>query len=65
MSTTFGIVVDELYEIEIAKRVNKSIRWINPIAKLLPDSQKVIPLDNTSQGIKTIGDIKKYINKNK
>ena len=31
------------------------------IGTLLPDETKVIPLDNTAQGIYTIGDIKKQI----
>lgn len=36
-------------------------RWLNPIADLLPDDTKVWALDNTPQGIYTIGDIKKEI----
>lgn len=35
--------------------------WKNPIAHLLPDNLKVYPLDNTAQGIYTIGDIKNKI----
>lgn len=37
------------------------IRWINPIASKLSDETKVYPLDNTAQGIFTIGDLKKQI----
>lgn len=37
------------------------IYWKNPIAHLLPDDLKVYALDNSSQGIYTIGDIKKEI----
>jgi len=38
--------------------------WRNPLAPYLPDDMKVIPLDNTAQGIKTIGDIRKAVNDN-
>ena len=70
MSTTFGIQVpslysydeDELEMIEIAFRGNGTgVRWKEPLAQLLPDDLKVIPLDNSAQGIYTIGDIKKEI----
>lgn len=66
MSTTFGVKVPSLYDdnkmetIEIAFR-SSSIYWKNPLAQLLPDDLKVIPLDNGAQGIYTIGDIKKEI----
>lgn len=67
MSTTFGIKVPSLYdageeEIEVAFRGNNTgIYWINELAHLLSDDTKVIPLDNTAQGIYTIGDIKEEI----
>ena len=70
MSTTFGVKVpsiyygEELEEIEIAFRSNNSVIWKNPLAQLLPDDLEVIPLDNTAQGIHTIGDIKKRIREN-
>lgn len=38
------------------------IRFTNPIAHLLPDDTPVYPMDNTAQGIFTIGDIKNHIN---
>jgi hypothetical protein len=61
MSTTFGIRIPSTGDvIEIAHRTF-SIRWLNPIAHLLPDETKVIPLTNTAQGIYTIGDIKEAI----
>jgi hypothetical protein len=61
MSTTFGIIIPETgEEIEVAFR-SRHIRWTNPLAHLLPDETKVEPLDNTAQGIYTIGDIKKEI----
>ncbi len=68
MSTTFGIKVPslsdegEFEEVEIAFR-SSYIRWINPLAQLLPDDTKVIPLDNSAQGIYTIGDLKDVISK--
>ena len=45
---------------KVAFRSN-SIRWTDDLAKLLPDDTKVYPLDNSAQGIFTIGDIKKEI----
>jgi len=38
-------------------------RWLNPLADKLPDNTLVFPLDNTAQGIYTIGDIKQLLNK--
>jgi hypothetical protein len=65
MSTTFVIHVPspldgEGEDIRVAFRSN-GIRWKNPIARLLPDDTKVEALDNSPQGIYTIGDIKKEI----
>lgn len=45
---------------EVAFRSN-GIRWKNDMAKFLPDETKVYALDNSAQGIFTIGDIKKEI----
>lgn len=36
-------------------------RWMNAIAELLPDDTRVFPLDNSAQGIYTIGDIKQFL----
>lgn len=59
MSTVFAVEVDgEDEPIEVAFRSN-GIRFTNPIAKLLPDNTPVIPLNNSAQGIYTIGDIRK------
>jgi hypothetical protein len=69
MSTTFGVKpeykylrhtmsVEEDDIIEIAFR-SRSIVFTNPLAALLPDDTEVIAMDNTPQGIYTIGDIKK------
>jgi hypothetical protein len=73
MSTTFGVKpaynylkhtvnVAEDDIIEVAFR-SQSIVFTNPIAALLPDNTEVIPMDNTAQGIYTIGDIKKSMDK--
>jgi len=65
MSTLFGVLIKREYEldyevIELAHRSN-SMRWIHPLAPLLPDDLKVVALDNGPQGIETIGDIRKVI----
>lgn len=45
--------------IEIAFRGNYSgFRWKNDLGEFLPNDLKVYPLDNSAQGIYTIGDIK-------
>lgn len=67
MSTTFGVVVPSYYEgdeieIEIARRVNSKVYWKNHLGPYLPDDMKVKALDNSPQGIYTIGDIKRYVN---
>jgi len=77
MSTTFGINTTdfkdfELVDDEIPYWINKNIfervafrsntiGWGNDMARFLPDNTKVYPLDNSAQGIYTIGDIKKEI----
>ena len=68
MSTKFGVVTQSLYEggdeneiVEVAYRSMGGIRWTNPLGPLLPDELEVEAMDNTPQGIYTIGDIKKEI----
>jgi hypothetical protein len=64
MSTTFGVIIPTTgEEIEVAFRTHY-VRWTNSLAHLLPDDTKVEPLDNSAQGIYTIGDIKKAISNN-
>ena len=65
MSTTFAVKVkynnpalDDY--VEVAFRSN-GMRFINALAHLLPDDTPVIPLDNTAQGVHTIGDVKREI----
>lgn len=61
MSTTFGIKVSEEI-IPIARRVgigNGKVKFTftNPIAEKLSYDTEVYPIDNSAQGIYTIGDI--------
>ena len=65
MSTTFGVAIKnnnaEIEDVvEIAFRSN-GMRFTNTLAQLLPDETPVIALDNTQQGVNTIGDIKEQI----
>lgn len=70
MSTTFAVKVPSIktyedgeeVEVEVAFRSN-GMRWLDPLAHLLPDDLEVIPIDNSHQGVYTIGDIKKQIAK--
>lgn len=67
MSTTFGVKIPSTGEIEpIARRVGAgdgkvSVYFTNKIAELLPDDTEVEAMDNSPQGIFTIGDIKEKI----
>ncbi len=65
MSTTFGVNIkngenDEI--VEVAFRSN-GMRFTNALAHFIPDDTPVIALDNTPQGIYTIGDVKRAIEK--
>jgi hypothetical protein len=42
-------------------RSTHNSRWMNFLASRLPDDTRVFPLDNTAQGIYTIGDIKNFL----
>lgn len=64
MSTTFGIRIAATGKVKQVAFRTHYIRWILPSAEFLPDETKVEALDNTAQGIYTIGDIKKAISKN-
>jgi hypothetical protein len=61
MSTTFGVITKSGEEIPVARRVSGTVYFIDGLAELLPKNTKVVPLDNTAQGIYTIGDIRKAI----
>jgi len=64
MSTTFAIITKS-GEKPIARRVggrNGAEMWFtDELAEMLPNETPVIPLDNSAQGIYTIGDIKNHI----
>lgn len=66
MSTIFSVrVVERDRMIQVAYRNNSGeFSWLSTLAILLPDDTEVIAIDNTPQGIFTIGDIRKEINKN-
>lgn len=61
MSTTFGIITKSGKEIPVARRVSGIVYFIDGLAELLPKNTKVVPLDNTPQGIYTIRDIRNAI----
>jgi len=67
MSTTFGVKIPSTGEIQpIARRRGIGdgkviVYFTNEIAELLPDDMEVEAMDNSSQGILTIGDIKAHI----
>ena len=48
--------------IEVFVRKSTYHYWMTELAMFLPDDLKVYPLDNTAQGIYTIGDCKKEFN---
>lgn len=44
--------------IEVAFRGNSTgFRWLNELAPKLPKETKIYPLDNSAQGVFTIGDV--------
>ena len=61
MSTTFAIKCQGKF-IEVAFRKNfGGIEWTNQLGKVLSSSRRVYAIDNTQQGIYTVGDIKKAV----
>ena len=65
MSTTFGVRVKSETGVELVKVAFRTftIEWTNPIAHLLENNTPVIAMDNSQQGIHTIGDIKDKMEK--
>jgi hypothetical protein len=62
MSTTFAIKVED-NEIEVARRRGigngkVAIIWLNELVKILPNETPVIPIDNSPQGVETLGDLR-------
>jgi hypothetical protein len=57
----FDYISEDFFQ-EVAVRTNSGkIGWVMALADELPDDTKVYALDNSQQGIYTIGDIKKEI----
>lgn len=54
---------DAIYEqfIKVAHRGRIYDYWLNDLAPFLSDDTKIYPLDNSAQGIYTIGDFKKVL----
>ena len=50
--------------VKVAFRGNykATTRWLNDLAPFLSDDTKIYPLDNSAQGIYTIGDFRKLLN---
>jgi hypothetical protein len=69
MSTTFGVKIPSSGEtIAVARRVGKGngeviLFFTNELAELLPDDTELVAMDNTNQGINTIGEFKRKMNK--
>ena len=61
MSTTFGVKVeDEVIPVARRRGIGNGrvgINFTNKLAKLLPLNTPVEPIDNSAQGVKTIGDL--------
>jgi len=63
MSTTFAVKTNNGEMKDVARRTGKagggiSMYWTDSMAEMLPDDTIVEAVDNTPQGIFTIGDIK-------
>ena len=57
--------IDEYYCFKSVYYRGGYSQWENDLASELPDDTKVYPLDNSAQGIYTIGDCKKHLEKEK
>ena len=53
--------IDTSFFEKVFFRSMNNSRWMNSLANRLPDDTLVFPLNNTAQGIYTIGDIKKFL----
>ena len=53
--------IDEMF-IKVAFRGRLIDYWTNDLAPFLSDDTKIYPLDNSAQGIYTIGDFRKMLN---
>jgi len=61
MSTTFGVQLgDELMPVARRNGIGAGrvgITFTNPLVRLLPSDTQVVPMDNTAQGVETVGDL--------
>lgn len=68
MSTTFCVLKPGSKKyVPIAYRSGSgfgkvNITWKNELAEILPEETKVYPIDNTAQGVYTMGDLKRLKN---
>jgi hypothetical protein len=59
----FDYISEDFFQ-DVAFRSNSGkLRWVMALADKLPEDTRVYALDNSQQGIYTIGDIKKEIKK--
>jgi hypothetical protein len=56
----FYYINPDIFE-KVFFRTMYNSRWLNDLAKSLPEETKVYALDNTQQGVYTIGDIKQLM----
>lgn len=57
--------ISENFFHDVFFRSYKNSRWLSPLAEQMPDDRKVYALNNSRQGIYTIGDCKKILEKEK
>ena len=50
---------EDYFEVVVFRTNGGHLRFMNPIAYLLPDDTKIWALDNSPQGLYTIGEVKK------
>ena len=60
----FYYINPDIFE-KVFFRTMYNSRWLNDLAKSLPEETKVYALDNTQQGVYTIGDIKQLMKNGK
>ena len=56
------LIDEDFIEVAFQGNYNKNNHWLNNLAAFLSDDTKIYPLDNSAQGIYTIGDFKKLLN---
>lgn len=53
---------EEFIKVALIGNYKPTTRWLNDLAPYLSDDTKIYPLDNSAQGIFTIGDFRKLLN---